>query len=166
MQLEPELISTSNINEAIVLADSCFHTFDEQAHFRDTYIRIAEGRTFYQDDDMGCPIRLLPYFLYRQNKLAVGTTGLYACNDDISRLWLGWFGIAPSVRGQGVGSVVLSHISSVAALYGARELALYTSEHENIDKVKKFYVKNGFHSFGNPHNYREAKVFEYVKKLN
>jgi GNAT superfamily N-acetyltransferase len=165
MKLIPKLITAQNMDVAIALADTCFHTDDERSHFRDTYNRLATGQTVYQDDEMGCAMHLLPYFLYYASENVVGTTGLYVCDGNTDRLWLGWFGIHPSRRGTGVGSEMLTQISKLAHLYGAKELALYTSEHEDIERVKHFYEKNGFRTLGTPHHYRAARVFKYVKTL-
>lgn len=165
MELDVTLITTRNAKAAIALADLCFDTSDERAHFRDTFARIAEGRIFYHDPDMQADIRLLPYFLYSHDGEVSGITGLYVKNDDTSCLWLGWFGVHPAKRGTGIGSHMLSHICKVAAGYGASELALYTSEHEVGSKVPAFYHKNGFTSRGTEYRYRASNVVEFCKKL-
>jgi GNAT superfamily N-acetyltransferase len=74
----------------------------------------------------------------------VGTTGLYLDRNDKSVVWLGWFGVHPKHRKQGIGSKLLLFTIDEAKRKGYSLLKLYTSFDKNEKAAHQLYKKFGF----------------------
>ncbi len=76
-----------------------------------------------------------------------GISGLYSMREDRHEaLWLGWFAVRPSARGQGVGGALLRRAIDEARGRGAHFLRLYTSDSELIeggDMAQEVYERYG-----------------------
>ena len=76
--------------------------------------------------------------------IVVGVTGLYFDRNDKSVVWLGWFGVHPKHRRQGIGSELLAFTIDEAKRRGYSLLKLYTSSDENEKAARQLYKKFGF----------------------
>ncbi|EGQ61997.1 hypothetical protein GGI1_10178 [Acidithiobacillus sp. GGI-221] len=77
-----------------------------------------------------------------------GCIGLYSHyrqpDDPDQRFWVGWIGVSPAFRRQGVGSMLLQHIEHTALLQGHGEIWVYTDN----TKAMTFYEANGYQVIG------------------
>jgi len=74
-----------------------------------------------------------------------GTTGFYAEKRDFHEaIWLAWFCVAPSYRGQGIGKQLLEFSIETARCYDKKYLRLYTSDHPGEAEAQFLYEKYGF----------------------
>lgn len=165
MQLKRESIDISNAPRAVSLADACFQSEHDRAYFRDTYRRMGTGETAYIDPEIGVALKLLDYYIFSDGTRDVATAGLYQRGENSERLWIGWFGVAPDMRRCGVGSAVLESLTEVARNLGAKELALYTTENDDVQGVLSFYRKHGFETLGEPGQFGGSNIFRMVKSL-
>lgn len=81
------------------------------------------------------------YLIERDGKI-VGLAGLssqYAERKD--ELWLGWFGVLPEYRNEGIGSEALKLIEEKAKSFGCDTLMTYI---DKSCKPLKFYQRNNF----------------------
>ncbi len=76
----------------------------------------------------------------------IGICGLYSMlTNDIETLWLGWFGLIPELRNNGIGSNVLNWLKNEAKKIGATTLMSYIDK--SGDRLS-FYERNGFYCIG------------------
>lgn len=70
----------------------------------------------------------------------LGTTGLYSTRKDrYEARWLGWFCVAPEVRGEGIGARLLDHAVAEARREGARVLRVETSDDAREAAAQRLY---------------------------
>lgn len=98
----------------------------------------------------------------KDNGKVIGITGLYTDAKDSKTVWLGWFGVHPQYRRQGIGSQLLESTISEAIKRGFAKLKLYTSSDKNEVAAHSLYRKFGFVQSG-----RDAKgdVIYFEKML-
>jgi GNAT superfamily N-acetyltransferase len=86
----------------------------------------------------------------------IGICGLYGLSHERSNnLWLGWFGIVPEYRNQGIGGKVLAMIEQKARDEKAICLRTYVDKE---GKAIPFYERHGF--------VRQGTVLEYTRYNN
>jgi GNAT superfamily N-acetyltransferase len=78
----------------------------------------------------------------------IGITGLYADRNDSTFIWLGWYGVNPVNRKQGIGSMLLQFAIDEAMRRGVSTLKLYTSSDPNEQAAHQLYKKFGFQQTG------------------
>ena len=75
----------------------------------------------------------------------LGTIGLYTYKKDAHEaVWMTWFCVSPSARGQGLGKKLIAHAAEQARAFGVPYFRLYTSTDENEAAAQIVYEKNGF----------------------
>lgn len=90
------------------------------------------------------------YYLAVYNNKVVGITGHYSDeNDPATTLWLGWFGVVPSARKQGLGQQLLVVSERLIAELGATTLKLYSRDDEVSQSAHRLYQRNGYQQVGN-----------------
>jgi len=73
-----------------------------------------------------------------------GVTGLYMLLHDSHSHWLGWTCVAETMRGHGLGKLLLEHAISQATLANASCLKLYTSDLSDQIAAVHLYERRGF----------------------
>ncbi len=91
-------------------------------------------------------------WLIRSGGKTVGMCGLYSMENDENELWIGWFGILPGFRGNGIGQDVLEQMIMHAKTIGCKRILSYVI----TEKALNFYYKSGFK--------RICSVKEYIRK--
>lgn len=150
-------VDHSNVSKAQKLVDTVF-VYQSPAERISLRLFALKGRWVYRVLSWVLGVDLLSFWIAVDgNNDAVGISGLYSLRKDRTEaVWLGWYAVHPSARGQGVGGALLRHAIQEARATGAAYLRLYTSDSEFIDgsgdaqavyekyglKVKK--VKNMF----------------------
>lgn len=95
-------------------------------------------------------------YLIKDSGKVKGMCGLYSLKEnDNSELWLGWFGILPEFRNEGIGTKVLKKLKHIAKQEGAHTLMCYVDED---GAPLNFYYRNNFVYVNS--------VKKYVKKNN
>jgi GNAT superfamily N-acetyltransferase len=79
-----------------------------------------------------------------RNGKIIGLTGLYLDLEDKKTVWLGWFGVHPEQRRQGIGSFLLGYTIKEATRRGFAKLTIYTSTAKNERAAHKVYELYGF----------------------
>jgi GNAT superfamily N-acetyltransferase len=93
---------------------------------------------------IGVRLGFLDYFVgIERTKRVVGITGLYGV-EDRKEVWLGWYGVAPSARGQGCGRTLLDWTIKTAKRRGFDTLRLWTSTSDNHARARVMYARRGF----------------------
>lgn len=93
------------------------------------------------------PIGYWQVYLIRVAHDIVGVTGLYQRPQaDPTQYWLGWFGVRPHWRRQGIGSATLKLVMSEVQQRGGTHLWVYTgvADHHAV----AFYGSLGFELLG------------------
>lgn len=81
-------------------------------------------------------------YLIKDNDVVVGICGLYGLNGvSVDELWLGWFGIVPDARNQGIGQIALDWMKQQAYSIGCKTLRTYV---DVAGGPESFYLRNGF----------------------
>ena len=92
----------------------------------------------------GVKLKSLDYFVAIDgNGKAVGVTGLY-CVGGRNEAWVGWYGVAPSERGQGYGKELLDWTIRTATQRGFDTLRLWTSTGDDHAHANVLYAGRGF----------------------
>ena len=74
-----------------------------------------------------------------------GIIGLYTTPDtEHEAIWLSWFCVDPTQRGQGIGGKLIEFAIAEARTKGKKMLCLYTSDDPNEAAAQMLYEKYGF----------------------
>ena len=93
------------------------------------------------------PLDFWQVFLIRTGDTIAGVSGLYRQPESPEYLfWLGWFGICPKFRRQGLGSAAIRAIAEYARTLAGKELWVYTGFSDEI--AQRFYGRAGFQLLG------------------
>jgi ribosomal protein S18 acetylase RimI-like enzyme len=93
-------------------------------------------------------VQELNYWLLTKDDDVQAFSGLYhRVGEHPDKLWLGWFGVIPNLRGQGYGKALLRWTISRAKVQGGRSLSLYTSDVDNEIAAQSLYDKFGFETY-------------------
>lgn len=128
------------------------------------YQPILEGLTedfdyeYYHDILMWCNIITNNHrdyhwqvYLIKSGDEVIGICGLYSLYPhSVEELWLGWFGIIPSMRNQGAGQYALDWMKEKAKSIGCKKLMSYVGADGG---PLGFYFRNGFRVIGTVENY-------------
>lgn len=120
-------ITGENLAYARMLQMQLFPEYDAGTNYRES----AEGISGNE------------YFLLYRDGVCVGITGIYRTAADPASAWLGWFGILPQFRRQGLGSQALRLFEAGALERGCCHARLYTDRFDN-DAAIAFYEANGY----------------------
>lgn len=103
-----------------------------------SYIYTWSGLTENDPEDIG---KYWEVWLIKSDEKTIGICGLYSLyHNDNKELWLGWFGILPEHRRQGIGKITLDFMEHTGRQVGCQTLSTYVSS----DHAFKFYTSNGF----------------------
>ena len=73
----------------------------------------------------------------------LGITGRYdVAGDKPEHFWLGWFALAPELRGSGLGAALFDKVSSEGRSDGKTVLYIISSDHSDMAGNAKFYHRN------------------------
>ena len=92
------------------------------------------------------------YYVATQGDKPVGITGHYPLNGDI---WLGWYGVIPSQRGNGYGNQIFLKTVKIMSKLGYDTIRLYSGNRKEEEVAHKLYTKMGMKM------YRHAKVDDF-----
>ena len=85
------------------------------------------------------------YAAVNDNGDVYGTTGLYAYKTDAHEaIWLAWFCVDPSKRGQGIGTKLIKYSIDEARKHNKKYFRLYTSTAPGETVAQILYEKHGF----------------------
>ena len=90
-------LSKDTLDEAVSLTPKHFYRPDQknaQRSFSDSLMSTKFDKTYW--------------VAVNKEGIVVGVTGLYFDRNDKSVVWLGWFGVHPKHRRQGIGSELLA----------------------------------------------------------
>jgi GNAT superfamily N-acetyltransferase len=93
------------------------------------------------------PLAYWKVFLVRARGDAVGVSGLYrqpATPESVC--WVGWFGIRPRFRREGLGTSAMYALFDLARSNGCQELLVYTGSSDDV--AISFYRSLGFEVLG------------------
>jgi GNAT superfamily N-acetyltransferase len=127
-------LSKKHLEEAVSLVEAIFSYKEDQKIARINLIESLSQRNFEKS-----------YWVVK-NKTGeiVGLTGLYKDHEDETTVWLGWFGVHPSSRRQGIGSFLLGYTIKEAKWKGFAKLKIYTSTDKSERAAHKIYELYGF----------------------
>ncbi|MBX4198337.1 GNAT family N-acetyltransferase [Candidatus Parcubacteria bacterium] len=139
IKLSFEPLSADTLQEALALAKTIF-PYD--------YEKLEEA--YYSSinpDDAGWQKRrMLKYFAVKDEETGriIAITGLYNwkvhAEDEV---WLGWFGVSPNMRGQGIGKRVLEWTMQKAREKGYKKFRLWTTDDKGEQDAQKLYDDMG-----------------------
>ena len=132
MEMKFEPISHENIEEAIALAHLVFPNdvggADDAALAYVASLDPDKHRDLWE----GWDSKSLEYWVVREGENIVGATGLYTRTiDQNDVVWLGWYFVAPSRRGEGYGRKILEWTMNEARERRYKIMKLYTSNDPN-----------------------------------
>ena len=73
----------------------------------------------------------LQYYLICYNEKYIGITGLYSYPQYKDDCFMAWFGILPLYRRNGIGTLTIKHLKSLAKKLNFKNLRVYTDSHSN-----------------------------------
>lgn len=120
-------VDMDNVIHAIHIQRSLFPDSDGAYNFLESLVKTSE----------------FEFWLIKKDSDYIGTVGIYTLPEDGESAWLGWFGILPQYRRQGIGSLAIAHYEKVARERGFRYARLYTNRLNN-ERAKSFYRANGY----------------------
>lgn len=141
-------------------------------------LRDELGPQFEQSMRVWCGLQPAPYALDTwQVEIAhtgagepLGVLGYYRHPDDRpGRFWVGWLGVVPTARRQGIGGKLLRRVEVRSQAAGANELWVYT-EADN-QAAAAFYLAHGmtphgrFSELGLPQAAATADSVVFFKRL-
>jgi GNAT superfamily N-acetyltransferase len=75
----------------------------------------------------------------------VGGLGtLYGYRETPEELWLAWLGLAPWVRGRGVGAELLERLIELSRVEGREVMRLWTTDEVEYAAATRLYLRRGF----------------------
>lgn len=147
MNVHPVALTPALVESTITLVESIF-----PYESRDN-IRLAVGSSIdpqlaiERTKKWDCPWNCYWVVLGNRSQV-IGVTGLYELDEDRPTAdWIGWFGVAPEARGQGLGTRLLRYTIDQARQRQKRYLRLYTSDHPNEAQANTLYERHGFPVF-------------------
>jgi len=141
-----EMLTPETLREASELANSVFP--NEPVLPGDAFQASFDAQKLKEiDEKLGEKTRSLCYWVAKDTKTEriVGTTGLYEIPDDYREAdWLGWFCVAPDMRGQNIGEKLLDFTAEQSKKRKKKFLRLYTSDHPSEQSAQHLYDKKRF----------------------
>ena len=127
-------VDPGNVSKAKKLVDTVFVS-QSPAERISLRLFALKGRWAYRALSWVIGVDLLSFWIaVDETNEAIGISGLYSLRKDRTEaVWLGWYAVHPSARGQGVGGALLRHAIQEARSTGAAYLRIYTSDSELID---------------------------------
>lgn len=115
---------------------------------------VKNGKLSFEDDAYRASVKEgkpdFAYYLvsaYSGKTLkVVGITGHY--REDDGKMWLGWFGVVPAWRGNGLGDRILKATADMVARLGGNEMLIYSGTRVEEQNAHRLYIRNGFKKTG------------------
>ncbi len=107
------------------------------------------------------------YFVGRKGDAVIGMTGLHTYSwgpPDVT--WLGWFAVAPSLHGAGIGRRLIQHTIDDARTNGYRALFVETYSDDTFAQARSFYEHMGFTKVGGVQGYITPTIDMVVYRFN
>lgn len=142
------LLDRHNLNRALDVAKACFPVERDWEHIQLTYQRFVSGTVLYRAEDETTQEQLLAYFLFCVDSKAAAVSGLYRRDDDPQSFWIGWFGVHPDFRGQGIARAMVAHLEQLTHILGGQVLRVFTSVGEEFAPARRLYESAGFERTG------------------
>jgi RimJ/RimL family protein N-acetyltransferase len=146
-------LSKNNLSEAISLVKSIFPYREDQKKARINLIESLSlknsGKSYWVAVD--------------SNDKIVGLTGLYLDAKDKNVVWLGWFGVHPEQRRQGIGNRLLRFTIDEAKRREFKTMKIYTSTDKGARAARRLYESFGYRKIN---SCRVADKIHYIKDLN
>ena len=120
-------VNNDNVYYAINIQRSLFPDSNGAYNFIESLVKTSEFK----------------FWLIKKDGQYIGTAGIYYLPEDKESAWLGWFGVLPEFRRQGIGSIAIKHFEKVARERGFRYTRLYTNRDDN-ETAKSFYRSHGY----------------------
>jgi GNAT superfamily N-acetyltransferase len=89
----------------------------------------------------GADTILTEYYVAETETVILGTSGLYAYSTRPTTAWLGWFCVAPELRGQGIGDKLFVYAADRAKEKGFTALKLWTGHEDKA--AHRLYRRHG-----------------------
>ena len=133
-------LNSNNIDEAVMLLQRVFP--DDKEDCRKAFESSLDIRS-NPDWIRKYKIKNIEYWVMMKDDEVIGTVGLYNETSDPEKLvWLGWYCVKKSYRGQGIGKRLFIFARNKAKKRGNKILRLYTSPKNKI--ANKMYDNIGF----------------------
>ncbi len=89
------------------------------------------------------PLKFWEVYIAKVDEQTVGVIGLYQqMETNTESVWVGWFGVRPQFRRQGIGTVIINQLKQLAVNFKFKELLVFT-DLDNLAAIY-FYERNGF----------------------
>ena len=143
-----KLIRIKPLSEA-TLEDTCrmaVAIFDDEVEAPDIEIRASLEQKDYTEGFTGHRVMRNDYWtaLDHQNRVT-GFIGLYEQEiDSQEAAWIGWFGVHPDCRGEGIGKALLDFVFREAEKRGRKFLRVYSSTYFAEKEALEMYRRRGF----------------------
>lgn len=124
VMLSFELLSKNNLAEALDVQRAIFPGEDAEINFLESIGAVPKDRDVH-----------LHWLVRSDSGEAIGVVGLYSYYEYKGDAWLGWFGVLPRFRGQGLARRAFEFFEEEARKRGFKNVRLYTDEDSNHDAV-------------------------------
>ena len=142
--LHPQTLTSETLGAALGLAFQCFPAEEDREQIERNYHRFVLNERLYYEPALGREILLHADYLYHMDGGEIATVGCYQYPEEQDRVWLSWFGVHPSYRGNGIGAQVLAHIEDTALQMGRLKAAAYTEDCPENHRCHGFYEALGY----------------------
>jgi GNAT superfamily N-acetyltransferase len=108
------------------------------------------------------------YFVRREGGVIKGVIGLHHYEwGPKENVWLGWFAVAPSFQGLGIGKGLLESIQEQASQLGYRKMFIETYSSPTFARARDFYSRRGFRAAGRIADYLSdgSEMIVFSKRL-
>lgn len=147
-EIEIQLLSKETLKESLKLLDSVFGDDPEDKFTYTRAFNASLGDKKYLEMYKGMTPEHLQYYVavHEKTREVVGTTGLYAYENDIKEniFWVGWFCVDPKYRGKKIGSMLLDFTIQKARDAHKAGLKLWTTTSPKWDSAQILYKRRGF----------------------
>lgn len=153
-------ITRGSLGDAL---DVALASFPEEDHpgIRFIYSRLLDG-AHYWDPGEGVWCTLHTYYVWRVGGVPAAVTGIYQ-HTETGTYWLGWFGVRPEFRRQGIGTEVLRVVERDARALGTACLYLYTGAENKAGRA--FWEAQGYRVTGSTFLLEQRLQVVYRKVL-
>ena len=119
----------------------------------------------------------LQYYLIKYEEKYVGITGIYSYKKYPKDAWMGWFGVLPLYRRNGIGTITINFLKMIAKEYNFDSLRVYTDSNSNhyacklyeqVFELKEIYSneKGKYYQVGETLIYSSSLNNEPIKQWN
>ncbi len=140
-----EPLSYGTLEVAILIANSVFPECVGSLESPDVEYRATLHPRRYRSELQALGVDAQQHWIVTRDGEIVGLTGLqHKTVDPFDVVWLGWFCVAPQVRGRKLGKRILQQTMSMARDQGYRILRLWTTTRPSEVTAQELYRRMGF----------------------